>query len=143
MKTLFAAAVLACSFVAPAALACDGEEHNASAATPKPVTVAEMVQLQKSQAGKPVDANSAEFRAKNGVIPGAVLLTSSGMYDPNKELPAAKDSKLIFYCASEKCGSSHKAAEKAIQAGYTNVMVMPEGMNGWKKAGQKTAKPNS
>ena len=139
MKSLFAAALLASSFAAPAALACEGE-HNAAVSQPKSVTVAEVVQLQN--AVKPVDANSAEFRAKNGVIPGAIQLTSSSQYDV-KELPQAKDSKLVFYCASEKCGASHKAAAKAIEAGYTNVMVMPEGMNGWKKAGQKTAKPNS
>lgn len=143
MKSLYAAAALACCFAVPAALAC--EEHNASAAsaTPKKVTVAEAIQLQKDAAAKPVDANSTEFRAKNGVIPGAVLLTSSSMYDPAKELPQAKDSRLLFYCAGEKCSSSHKAAARAIEAGYTNVMVMPEGMSGWKKAGQKTARPNT
>jgi rhodanese-related sulfurtransferase len=140
VKSVFAAAVLACSFAAPAALACDGD-HNAQAATPKKVTVAEVVQQQK--AVQAVDANSVDYRSKNGVIPGAILLTSSSQYDAAKELPAAKDTKLVFYCAGEKCSSSHKAAFRAIEAGYTNVMVMPEGMSGWKKAGQKTAKPNS
>lgn len=142
MKSLFAAAALACAFVAPAALACEGE-HNAAAAAPKKLTVAEAVQLQKVEKAQAVDANSLEFRAKNGVIPGAIQLTSSAAYDPAKELPQAKDTKLFFYCAGEKCSSSHKAASRAIEAGYTNVMVMPEGMTGWKKAGQKTAKPNS
>ena len=110
---------------------------------PKKVTVAEVLKLQKSDKATAVDANSTEFRAKNGVIPGAIQLTSSVQYDPSKELPQAKDSKLFFYCAGEKCSASHQAAAKAIEAGYTNVMVMPEGMTGWKKAGQKTAKPNS
>jgi rhodanese-related sulfurtransferase len=141
LKSLIAAFAVAVSFAAPAALACDGE-HNASAGSPKSVTVAEVVQLQKNKA-QAVDANSVDFREKNGVIPGAIQLTSSSQYDVAKELPQAKDTKLVFYCASEMCGASHKAAERAIQAGYTNVMVMPEGMTGWKKAGQKTAKPNS
>ena len=142
MKTFLAAAVVALSLVAPAALACDGE-HQAAAPSPKKVTVTEMAELTRTNAARPVDANSPEFRAKNGVIPGAVLLTSSSMYDPAKELPQAKDTMLVFYCAGEKCGASHKAASKAMEAGYTNVMVMPEGMSGWKKAGQKTATPNS
>jgi rhodanese-related sulfurtransferase len=143
LKTFVAAAVLAVSFAAPAALACEGEGHNKSAAlAPKQLTVAQAVELQKSSKAQAVDANSTDFRAKNGVIPGAILLTSSSQYAAT-ELPQAKDSQLFFYCAGEKCSSSHKAAAKAIEAGYTNVSVMPEGMAGWKKAGQKTAKPNS
>jgi rhodanese-related sulfurtransferase len=143
LKSLFAAAALACAFAAPAALACEGEGHTAFVTKPKAVTIAEALQLQKSQKAQAVDANSAEFRAKNGIIPGAIQLTSSSQYEPAKELPQAKDTSLLFYCAGEKCTSSHKAASRAIEAGYTNVMVMPEGMSGWKKAGQKTAKPNS
>ena len=34
-------------------------------------------------------------------------------------------------------------AKKAMEAGYTNVAVMPDGIMGWKKAGQPTSKPNS
>lgn len=142
MKSLVAAAALAVSFIAPAALACEGEGHNAAAAAPKKATVAEVLKLQKTDKAQAVDANSADFRAKNGVIPGAILLTSSSQYAAT-ELPQAKDSKLVFYCAGEKCSSSHQAAARAIENGYTNVYVMPEGMTGWKKAGQKTAKPNS
>jgi rhodanese-related sulfurtransferase len=142
LKSFVAAVAVALSFAAPAAFACEGE-HNAAVQTPKSVTVAEVLQLQKSDKVQAVDANSTDFRTKNGVVPGAILLTSSSQYDAAKELPQAKDSKLVFYCAGEKCSSSHKAASRAIEAGYTNVMVMPEGMNGWKKAGQKTAKPNS
>jgi hypothetical protein len=47
-----------------------------------------------------LDANDTEFRQKNGVIPGAKLLSSSEQYDINKELPAAKDAPLVFYCSN-------------------------------------------
>ncbi len=90
----------------------------------------------------PIDANGKETRSSQGVIPGAVLLTSSSQYDI-KELPADKDSKLVFYCANQKCGASHQAAKRAMENGYTNVAVLPEGISGWKQAGQPTAKPNS
>jgi hypothetical protein len=33
------------------------------------------------------------------VIPGAHLLTSDDKYDVAKELPPAKNAKLVFYCA--------------------------------------------
>jgi rhodanese-related sulfurtransferase len=122
-----------------AVLGCDGEMK---AENVKSVTVA---QVAKDTQSKIFDANSKEFREKNGTIPGAVLLTSSGSYDVSKELPTAKDASLVFYCASTKCNASKNAAERAVKAGYTNVSVMPEGLQGWKAAGQKTApvKPQS
>jgi hypothetical protein len=43
------------------------------------------------------DANPSRVREKEGVIPGAKLLSSSRSYDLG-ELPGAKDSKLVFYC---------------------------------------------
>jgi hypothetical protein len=45
------------------------------------------------------DANPASTREREGIIPGAHLLSSSA-YDVAKELPAAKDTKLVFYCAN-------------------------------------------
>ena len=84
-----------------------------------------------------VDANSASTREKNGVIEGAVLLDNYRTYD-FASLPAEKDASVIFYCGSTMCTASDKAANRAMQAGYTNVSVMREGIKGWKKAGKKT-----
>jgi rhodanese-related sulfurtransferase len=141
MKRFVMAAAVAASFAVPSlALACDGAEKQAAA--PKKASVSEVASWTKEKKATAVDANGKDTRAKQGIIPGAVLLTSSSGYDV-KELPAAKDSKLVFYCANEKCGASHAAAQKALQAGYTDVAVMPEGIAGWKTAGQATAKPNT
>ena len=139
----FKAIALSAVFAASAAFACEGEEMH-HAAAPKKVTITEVAQLQTAKKATLLDANSNDFRAKNGVIPGAILLTSSSEYAMS-ELPAAKDTKLVFYCASTMCGASHGAAKKAMQAGYTDVSVLPDGLKGWKTAGQKTAsfKPNS
>ena len=46
-----------------------------------------------------VDANGTDFREREGIIPGAVLLSNYKAYDVAKELPAAKDTPLVFYCA--------------------------------------------
>jgi hypothetical protein len=43
------------------------------------------------------DANPSRVREKEGVIPGAKLLSSSTRYDLG-ELPGAKNSTLVFYC---------------------------------------------
>jgi rhodanese-related sulfurtransferase len=140
-RTLLTLAVAASFIVPAAALACDGHGQQASI-EPQKVTVAEVASLTKEKKATPVDANGQKTRDEKGVIPGAVLLTSSSEFALS-ELPKAKDTKLVFYCASEKCGASHQAAKRAMENGYTNVAVMPEGITGWKKAGQPTAKPNS
>lgn len=141
-RILLSLAVASSVVVSSAAFACEGENHMAKANEPVKATVAEVATWTKAKQAIPVDANGQETRTKQGVIPGAVLLTSSSTYDV-KELPADKSSKLVFYCANQKCGASHQAAKRAMENGYTNVAVLPEGIAGWKQAGQPTAKPNS
>ena len=45
------------------------------------------------------DANHASTREKFGIIAGAHMLSSYDNYDVAKELPADKNTKLVFYCA--------------------------------------------
>ena len=63
----------------------------------------ELSELESLQKGSPpvtvLDANDAEFREKNGVIPGAKLLSSFDHYDIQKELPASRSAPLVFYCS--------------------------------------------
>ena len=35
----------------------------------------------------------------------------------------------------------HEAARRAVEAGYTDVSVMSDGIKGWNEAGKPTAKP--
>ena len=51
--------------------------------------------------------------------------------------------KVVFYCANEQCGASHKAAARAVLAGWSDVAVMPAGIAGWKNAGKPTDQPAS
>lgn len=143
MKNTLLTLALSASVLAPAlAFACDGEGHAAAGPAIKKMTVTELQSLKNARA---VDANSAQTRASKGVIPNAVLLTSASQYEPAKELPAAKDAALVFYCANTMCTASEMAAERAVKAGYTNVAVLPVGIDGWRAAGQKTqtVKPQS
>lgn len=100
------------------------------------VSVDELDRLLAASACQPVDANGEATRKKLGVIPGAVLLSDSDLFNPN-ELPADKSRPLVFYCANTSCGASHEAAGKAMTAGYTNVKVLPDGIAGWVKAGKR------
>ncbi len=143
MKRIIMSVAIATSLIVPsAALACEGDAHQAKVAAPTRVTVGELAELQKSKKVTPIDANNQGTREKYGIIPGAVLLTSSSAFEA-KELPADKASKLVFYCANDRCTASEAAAKRAIENGYTNVAVLPDGIQGWKKAGQPLAKPQS
>jgi hypothetical protein len=67
----------------------------------KLIHVADLVRLQQASPRLVLlDANHEEFREKNGIIPGAKLLSSFRSYDVAKELPADKTTPLVFYCAS-------------------------------------------
>lgn len=90
-------------------------------------------------AARPVDANGDKTRKDVGFIPGAVLLSDYETFAAS-ELPADKKQSLVFYCANEQCGASHEAAKKAVALGYTDVKVLPAGIMGWSKAGQRTEK---
>jgi len=140
-KKLLGAILAAATLAAPAALACEGEDHGKQAEKKRVtnMTVTQVASLQKEKKLTVLDANGEDFRKQNGIIPGAVMLSHFNQYDAAKELPAAKDAKLVFYCANLQCKASHAAAKRALEAGYTDVNVLPDGLLGWKKAGQPTA----
>lgn len=85
------------------------------------------------------DVNNEKTRQNDGLIPGAKMINSSTAYDTSI-LPADKNASLVFYCANTKCMASHEAAKVAIKNGYKNVLVMADGIQGWKKEGKPTDK---
>jgi rhodanese-related sulfurtransferase len=135
--TLGAAALVG---VPAAAWACGEHDGHASLTSePRSLTVADVAKLKEQGKMVPVDANERATRSQEGVIPGAVLLTSASQYALS-ELPSKKDTTLVFYCANAKCTASKSAAVRAIDAGYSDVAVLPVGIKGWKAAGQPTAR---
>ena len=85
------------------------------------------------------DANNDKVRATEGLIPTAEALSSSSHYDV-ATLPTDKNSKVVFYCMNTDCMASHDAAKVAAKAGYKNIFVMSDGIEGWKKAKMPTQK---
>jgi len=108
----------------------------------KELAVPEVATLLQTKSATVLDANDADTRKEQGVVPGAVLLSSSRDYALS-ELPPSKDTKLVFYCGGTACRASDKAAKRAADAGYADVSVMRAGIRGWKSAGQATATPTS
>lgn len=134
MKHLAIASLLALA-VPSLSWACGDHEQKASV---QKVTVEQVASLLPSKKVTPIDANGAKTRQTWGSIPGAILLTSASQYDVSKELPADKAQKLVFYCANTRCSAAEGAAQRALEAGYQDVNVLPVGIAGWKEAGQKT-----
>jgi rhodanese-related sulfurtransferase len=79
------------------------------------------------------DAKSRQNYEKNHV-PGAVNLAFDALSE--KSLPANKQTTVIFYCMNEMCSASVEAACKASSLGYSKVMHMASGIQGWIKAGK-------
>lgn len=76
---------------------------------------------------------------KEGHIPGAIDFETSG--DKLAALlPADKSALVVAYCANEKCGAYKQGVKAAEKLGYTNVLHYSKGIDGWKNAGEKTAK---
>ena len=95
--------------------------------------------LAASPAITPVDANTEKTRARYGVLPGALLLPVKKDADVSETLPANLTTQLVFYCHSASCGSAANAARAALEAGYSQVSVMPDGITGWVDADQPVA----
>jgi len=68
-------------------------------------------------------------------IPTSLCIPCETLDKQIGSLPDEKHRKLVFYCESDLCLRSYKAAEKALKHGYTDVSVLKDGLPGWKKAG--------
>jgi len=124
-----------------ALVALSGCSEQSAPATPiQELDVAAASALFTAGDATPVDANAPATREAEGVVPGAVLLSSAGHYELS-ELPAGAGT-LVFYCANEYCTASDQAAQRARDAGR-EVAVMRAGISGWKQAGQSTVPPSS
>ena len=62
--------------------------------------------------------------------------------DLETKLPKDKSQKLVFYCLGVKCVASWRAAEKAVDLGYSNVYAFREGLPAWTAAGYPTVTIN-
>ena len=103
MRTFLFAAVLSlaafagCSKTEPGVAAAAGDKTKADVPA---MTVDEVEKALASNEVKAVDCNNADERKQTGVVPGAILLSDEESYAAS-ELPADKNTKLVFYCANE------------------------------------------
>lgn len=94
----------------------------------KTISPAALQQRMQSEHLVVIDVNSRNSWIK-ARVPGATNL------DPvdytGTDLPANKDSDLVFYCSNSMCRKAPNAARRAKRMGYSNVHVMSAGISGW------------
>jgi rhodanese-related sulfurtransferase len=110
--------------------------------TPELIPVAEVARMLREDEAVLCDVNALEARAHFGVLPGALELSHPSRFDLG-ELPADRDTPLVFYCATPSCGASLQSGTRAILAGYSRVYALRGGMVAWLEAGRETVTPRS
>jgi rhodanese-related sulfurtransferase len=92
-------------------------------------------QVMRSGRVTAIDVNSRQSWL-SARVPGARNLDPVGYSED--DLPANKDSPLVFYCSNMMCRKAPNAARRAKQMGYTHVQVMSAGITGWLSAALPT-----
>jgi rhodanese-related sulfurtransferase len=82
-----------------------------------------------------LDARSGKYDDGRRV-PGAKSLTDQATAEEVAKLVPAKDALIVTYCANPKCPASPKLAQHLRSLGYSNIVEMPEGIDGWVAEGR-------
>lgn len=92
------------------------------------ISLASLHRLVQERRGTVVDVNPRE-RWTEAHVPGALNLDPAryGEHD----LPAGKDTSLVFYCSGPLCRKAPIAARRAERLGYRDVRVLSAGIAGW------------
>lgn len=87
-----------------------------------------------------LDARPAEDYEAEHITGALWLCYESVEEDYDKVLgQTPKDRLLITYCSDQQCASAIKLADELVARGHTRVVIMLEGLPGWKDAGYPTS----
>lgn len=100
---------------------------------------------------------AALIKAEADVV---ILDARSGKYDDGRRIPGAKslndkstpkeiakivpekDALVVTYCSNTKCPASNRLAKHLTKLGYSNILEMPQGIDGWVAEGRDVEKVN-
>lgn len=133
MRSILTGVMLATALFATKVWACD----ETASKTFGQLTVEEVSTLVAKGAASVFDANGRDEWERRRV-PGTKWVAFNALAE--RDLPGPKDRLLVFYCYNKMCLASHEAARRALEMGYTSVFIMPEGIEGWVKAGKPIEK---
>jgi len=97
----------------------------------KTISPHELQELMRGKQATIFDVNSRQSWMK-AHVPGALNIDPTAYQD--SDLPADRNSTLVFYCSNPLCRKAPNAARRAKSMGYNNVRVMSAGISGWLSA---------
>lgn len=101
----------------------------------KSIDAAALQAMMKSGRAVTVINVMSEIDCRDHRIPGSQCVSCEEIEKDANRLPADKERVLVFYCESERCYTSCRAADAALKHGYRNVYTLAGGMPAWKMAG--------
>jgi len=112
-------------------------ENKNKTTEPLLITTAQVLQLKENDQALVLDARTrAEFLQAH--IPDAQNLPYKNLSEYNTKLDSLPQDKwLVCYCNGPPCDQADFLAHELILAGYELVAVYFDGLNGWKKSGNK------
>ncbi|HBC86166.1 MAG TPA: hypothetical protein DCZ94_04345 [Lentisphaeria bacterium] len=106
----------------------------------KTVGTEEMQKIVEKKTALIFDARSVKYDTGER-IPGARVISTETSSEDVANAIMGKNAAVVLYCSSTKCPASGNLAAYLKKLGYTNITVYPEGIEGWKAAGNKIEKP--
>ena len=79
-----------------------------------------------------LDVRTTAEWEQDGYLKDALLIPHSDLESRSDELPEDKEELILLYCRSGN--RSQDAAETLLDLGYTNIIELATGINGWKDA---------
>ncbi len=86
-----------------------------------------------------LDVRTTSEWNSDGYIKGATLIPHDSLDERLDELPEDKEDLILLYCRSGN--RSQKAAQTLLDLGYTNLIELDVGINGWKSDGKPVIYP--
>lgn len=89
--------------------------------------------IEENESAFLLDVRTQTEWEQDGHLENATLIPHSELEAREGELPSEKDTMILLYCRSGN--RSQDAAQTLVDLGFTNIIELESGINGWKDAG--------
>jgi phage shock protein E len=89
--------------------------------------------IEENESAFLLDVRTQTEWEQDGHLENATLVPHSELEAREGELPSEKDTMILLYCRSGN--RSQDAAQTLVDLGFTNIIELETGINGWKDAG--------
>ena len=89
--------------------------------------------IEENESAFLLDVRTQTEWEQDGHLENATLIPHSELEEREGELPSEKDTMILLYCRSGN--RSQDAAQTLVDLGFTNIIELETGINGWKDAG--------